>query len=138
MKFQVNVSGEAALGLPEQDFEIEAATGGEAVDAARSKLEKLAPQEGGALDIVVIATQAWEQVSKSKDGRVVKETIPAGEVSSFSVCFEPHASVRAEVEEKRAKAEAEAAKAAEREALKAEIRAEMEAEQKAGGKAVSK
>lgn len=134
MKFKVNVTGEAALGLPEQDFELEAKTGDEAVNAARSKLEKLMPKEGGALDITVEALEDWEQVAKTPRGGTVRETIPKGVVSEFSVCFEPHESVRAEVEEKRALAEAAAAKAAEREAIKAEVRREYEAEQKAGGK----
>lgn len=107
MKFQVQVTGEAALGLPEQDFELDASTGDAAVDAARKKLEKLAPKEGGALDIVVSALEPWERVSATKSGGKITESFPPGEVSSFSVLLEPHESVRAEVEAKRA-AEAQA------------------------------
>lgn len=138
MKYTVAVSGEAALGLPEQDFELEAGTGDEAVNAVRDHLHKLCPKEGGLLDVKVSATEEWIQESKTQRG-VVRETVPPGVVSEFSICVEPHESVRAEVEGKRAAAEAAAVKAAEREALKAELRLEMEAEQKAGGKvAVSK
>ena len=136
MKFTVQVTGEAALGLPEQDFEVEAIDGNAAVAAANDKLDALVPAEGGALDIVVSSTEDWVQISRSPRGGEVRETIPAGEVSRYSRYLEPHESVRAEVEEKRAAAEAAAAKAAEREAIKAELRAEMEAEAKAG-KAVS-
>lgn len=139
MKYTVAVSGEAAFGLPEQDFELEARSGDEAVNAVRDHLHKLSPKEGGSLDVVVSATEEWVQESKTQRGGVVRETVPPGVVSSFSICVEPHESVREAVEKKRADAEAAAVKAAEREALKAELRLEMEAEQKAGGKvAVSK
>lgn len=137
MKYTVNVTGEAALGLPEQDFELEATSGGAAVDAARAKIEALLPLEGGALDIVVSATEPYEVVSKSPRGGEIREIVPAGVVSSFSVRFEPHESVRAEVEAKAAAEAAAAEKAAEREALKVELRAEIAAEG-AAGKAVSK
>jgi hypothetical protein len=130
MKFTVNVTGEALLGLPEQDFEVEAKDGDAAVDAARAKLEKLAPKEGGALNVKVEASQSWERVSRTPRGGEIRETVPAGEVSTFSVELEPHESVRAEVEAKRAAAEAAAQKAAERDAVKAELLAELEAQGK--------
>ena len=136
MKFTVTVTGEALLGLPEQDFEVDAKDGDAAVDAARSKLEKLASKEGGELTIKVEAPESWERVSRTPRGGEIRETVPAGEVSTFSVLLEPHESVREEVEKKRAAAEAAAQKAAEREAIKAELRAEMAAEA-AAGKAVS-
>jgi len=139
MKYTVAVSGEAALGLPEQDFELEASTGDDAVNAVREHLHNLAPKEGGDLDVEVTATEEWIQESKTQRGGIVRETVPPGVVSRFSIRVEPHDSVRAEIEAKRAAAEAAAVKAAEREAIKAELRLEMEAEQKAGGKvAVSK
>jgi hypothetical protein len=127
MKFQVAVSGEAVLGLPEQDFELEASDGSDAVDAARHKLEKLAPKEGGRLNITVSALEPWERTVAKKGGGTIRETFAPGEVSTFSVELEPHESVRAEVEAKRAAEEAAKAKATERAALKAEILAEMAA-----------
>lgn len=137
MKYTVEVTGEAALGLPEQDFEIEARTGDDAVNAVRDKLHKLAPKEGGDLDVVVSATEEWVQESKTPRGGTVRETVPPGVVSSFSIRVEPHPDVREAVEAKRAADEAAVAKAAEREAIKVELRAEIAAEA-AAGKVVSK
>jgi hypothetical protein len=137
MKYQVQVTGEAALGLEEQDFEIESENGTEAANDARDKLKKLMPPEGGALQIVVSASEAWEQHSTTPRGGKVVETIPAGIVSEFSVCFEPHESVREAVEAKRAEAQAAADKAAARAEMRREIVAEMAAEAAAAGKVVS-
>ena len=136
MKFSVSVTGEAALGLPEQDFDLDAKSGTEAADTAREKLRKLMPLEGGALDVVVTSLEDWEQHSETPRGGKVVETIPAGVVSEFSVRFEPHESVREAVEAKRAADEAAAAKAAERAAMRIEIEAEIAAEAAAAGKAV--
>lgn len=130
MKYQVKVTGEAALGLPEQDFELNAATGDDAVDAARSKLEKLMPAEGGKLDVEVSCMESWEQVAKTPRGGIVRETIPAGVVSTFSVEFEPQEHVRAAVLEKRAQAQRDAEKAAERKAIEMELIAKLKSEGK--------
>lgn len=106
MKFRIKVTGEAALGLPEQDFDLEASDGNEAVDVARKKLEQLAPKEGGALDIEVAAAEPWERVVNKKGGGTIRESFEPGPVSTFSVLLEPHESVRDEVLAKRAAAEA--------------------------------
>jgi hypothetical protein len=128
MKFTVNVTGEAALGLPEQDFEIDAKDGDAAVNAARKRLEKLAPQEGGALDIVVTANEEWLRITTTQRGGEIRETVPPGEVSRFGICLEPHESVRAEVEARRAAEEATAIKASERKAIELELIARLKAE----------
>lgn len=150
MKYTVKVEGEAALGLPEQDFELEAKDGDAAVNAVRDQLSKLLPLEGGSLDVVVSCTEEWIKESKTPKGGTIRETVPPGEVSSFSFRVEPHESVRAEVEAA-AKAAAEAAaKDEERATIEAEFLAKLKAqghvakdlelatEASAGGKAVSK
>lgn len=148
MKYTVKVTGEAALGLPEQDFELDAPNGNAAVDSVRLQLSRLMPKQGGELQVVVSCTEEWVQESKTPRGGVIKETIPPGEVSSFSFYVEPHPEVRAEVEAA-AKANAEAAaKAEERRAIELELVAKLQAEGHVskdfqltpgeGGKAVSK
>lgn len=108
MKFSVQVSGEAALGLEEQDFEFEAVNGGKAVDLVRERLHKLMPKEGGLLDVVVSATEEWVQEARTPRGGVIRETVPPGEVSSFSFMVEPHESVRLKVTAKKFDKELEA------------------------------
>lgn len=135
MKYTVQVTGEAALGLPEQDFELEAPHGDAAVNAVRDQLHGLMPKEGGLLDVVVSATEEWIQESRTPRGGIIRETVPPGVVSSFSFRVEPHPDVREAVEKKRTEDEAAAVKAAERAALKAELLLEIKAEQKASGKA---
>jgi hypothetical protein len=113
MKFQVEVRGEAALGLPEQDFEISAIDATHAVEVARRQVEAVIPKEGGKLDLVVRSLEPWERTVEKKGGGKIVESFEPGVVSEFSVELEPHESVRAVVEEKRAASEREA-----REALK--------------------
>ncbi len=129
MKYAIQVTGEAALNLPEQDFEMDAPSGTAAADAARVRLTELAPKEGGLLDVVVSCTETWSSVTPKEDGGTITETHPPGVVSKFSFKVEPHPDVRAEVEAAAKAAEEAAAKAAEREALKAEVRLEVLAEQ---------
>lgn len=137
MKYTVKVTGEAALGLDEQDFDLEASNGHEAVDGVRAHLATLLPKEGGLLDVVVSCLDTWTITSPTPRGGTVTETVPPGEVSSFSFRVEPHPDVR-EAVEAAAKATAIAAQQdAERAALKAELRAEIAAEA-AAGKVVSK
>ncbi len=137
MKYTVKVTGEAALGLAEQDLELNALDGNAAVDATREHLSAASPKEGGLLDVVVSCAEQWTKVSNRQGGGTVTETVPPGEVSRFSFRVEPHPDVRAEVEGAAKAAEEAAAKAAEREAMKVELRAEIAAEA-AAGKAVSK
>lgn len=108
MKFTVQVSGEAALGLEEQDFEFEAANGNKAVDLVRERLHKLMPKEGGLLDVVVNAAEEWVQEARSPRGGTIRETVPPGEVSRFSFMVEPHESVRLKVTAKKFDKELEA------------------------------
>jgi hypothetical protein len=137
MKYTVKVTGEAALGLPEQDFELDAPDGNAAVDATRDHLSKLLPLKGGELDVVVSCAEEWIQESKTPRGGIMRETVPPGEVSCFSFRVEPHESVREAVEAAAKAAEEVAVKAAEREAMKVELRAEIAAEA-AAKKVVSK
>lgn len=138
MKFTVKVTGESALGLPEQDFELDASNGNEAVDAVRAHLSTLLPKEGGALDVVVSCAEQWTKVANTPRGGTVTEVVPPGEVSTFSFELQPHPDVREAVEAKRAADAAAAAKAAERAVIEAEVRAQVAAEQAVAGKVVSK
>jgi hypothetical protein len=94
MKYTVKVEGEAALDLPEQDFKFEAKDGDEACNAVREKLSKLVSKFGGELAVVVACEETWTRVSPTPRGGTTTETIPPGEVSSFSFAVEPHESVR--------------------------------------------
>lgn len=125
MKFKIEVSGEAALGLKEQDFLLEAADGTEASNTARADLAKLMPPRGGKLDIVVSCLEEWTRTVKKPKGGAIVETFPPGVVSEFSVEFEPHVSVRAEVEAERAEAELAALEESKRSAMRLEILGEM-------------
>jgi hypothetical protein len=151
MKYTVQVTGEAALGLPEQDFELEAPDGNAAVDATRAHLLELLPKEGGLLEVSVSCVEEWVKVSQTSKGGTLTETVPAGEVSSFSFRVEPHADVRAAVEAAAKAAEDAAAKAAERATIELEFLAKLQQqglvakdvkvateEEPVGGKAVSK
>jgi hypothetical protein len=121
MKYQVQVTGEAALGLSEQDFEIDAMDGHHAVEVARRRLESLVPKEGGRLDIVVRALDPWERTVEKKGGGKITESFDPGVVSEFSVELEPHESVRKAVEEKREAAARAAAELAKRNDIESEL-----------------
>lgn len=104
MKFSAKVSGEAALGLPEQDYELEAADGGAAVDAVRLHLTGLLPKRGGLLAVQVSCLEEWTRVARKPNGGTITETFPPGEVSNFSFYVEPHESVRSIVAARQADA----------------------------------
>lgn len=105
MKFSAKVSGEAALGLPEQDCELEAPEGAAAVDAVRAHLTGLLPKHGGMLDVEVSCLEEWSRIVNKHGGGTITETFPPGEVSRFSFYVEPHESVRSVVEAREADAE---------------------------------
>lgn len=134
MKFNVKVEGEAAAGLAEKDFELDAANGTDAANSARDQLTKLVladtgTREGGLLSVEVFATESWTQVAKTKEGIETRTTYPPGKVSEFSFFVEPHESVRKAVEERRAAEEAAAAEAAKVQGIRMQLLAEL----KAGG-----
>lgn len=105
MKFSAKVSGEAALGLPEQDYELEALEGAAAVDAVRAHLTGLLPKHGGMLDVEVSCLETWSRIVNKPGGGTITETFPPGEVSRFSFYVEPHESVRSVVEARKADGE---------------------------------
>ena len=97
MKYSVKVEGEAALELPEQDYELEAKDGDEASNAVRDKLSKLLPKTGGELAVVVSCAEPWSRVVRKPDGGQITETFQPGIVSEFGFYVEPHESVRKQV-----------------------------------------
>lgn len=101
MKYTVQVTGEAALGLEEQDFELEAADANAASEAARARLTGLLPKTGGLLNVTISATEPWTITAKESDGTVVTRTRPPGVVTSWGFMIEPHESVRPLVEARR-------------------------------------
>lgn len=105
MKFKVQVGGEAALGLSEQDVEIEAVDGTEASNAIRDQLTALAPKEGGDLDVEIYATESWSRIVNKNGGGTIEETFPPGLVSRFSFHVQPHESVREKAAARRADAD---------------------------------
>lgn len=121
MKFSAKVSGEAALGLPEQDYELDAPDGGAAVDAVREHLTGLLPKHGGLLDVSVTCLETWSRVVSKPSGGTITETFPPGEVSNFSFYVEPHPSVRSIASARKADAELATLESADRTAQRVEL-----------------
>lgn len=120
MKYTVKVEGEAALDLPEQDFAFEAPNGDIAVAAVREKLSKLVSEYGGELDVVISCEESWTRESPTPRGGTIVETVPPGEVSSFSFRVEPHESVRKQAAARKLDLALAKLKGAERAALRTE------------------
>lgn len=99
MKYSVQVEGEAALGLPEQDYEGEAADAREATDFTRARLGSLLPKEGGELHVTITLLEAWSFTAVDMSGVKTTVTLPAGHiVSRWSFYTQPHPDVRVVVE----------------------------------------
>lgn len=125
MKFTAQVSGEAALGLPEQDFELEAQDGGAAVDAVREHLTGLLPKHGGWLDVSVSCLETWSRVAVKPSGGTITETFPPGEVSRFSFYVDPHPDLRSHVAAMKVDAELAALEPTERNARRIDVLVSM-------------
>ncbi len=120
MKYTVKVEGEAALDLPEQDFRLEAPDGDAAAVAVRDQLSKLVSKFGGELAVVISCEETWTRESKTPRGGTIVETIPPGEVSTFSFRVEPHESVRKQAQARKLDQELATLVAGERASRRAE------------------